>query len=109
MHWFHLLMAIVCEVIATSALKSAEGFTQWRPAVVVVIGYAFAFYFLSLTLKVLPIGIAYAIWSGVGLVLVSLIAWRLFNQTLDAPALLGMALIMSGVVVINVFSKSIPH
>lgn len=109
MSWGYLLMAIVAEVIATLALKATEGFTRPLPSAVVVLGYAAAFYFLSLTLRTLPVGIAYAVWSGVGLVLVSLLGAWLYNQALDGPALIGMALIASGVLVLNVFSKSIAH
>ncbi|MCT9114729.1 SMR family transporter [Cupriavidus gilardii] len=109
MHWIYLAIAIVAEVIATTALKAAAGFTRPLPSVVVVTGYAIAFFCLSLTLRHVPIGIAYAIWSGVGIVLVSVAAWLLFGQRLDLPALLGIALIMAGVLVINLWSKSVTH
>lgn len=109
MHWLYLTIAILSEVIATSALKETHGFTRWLPSLLVIAGYASAFYFLSLTLRFIPIGISYAIWSGVGIVLVSLAGWILYKQTLDTAALIGMALIILGVVVINVFSKSITH
>jgi multidrug transporter EmrE-like cation transporter len=104
--WIGLGIAIVAETIATSAMKSSEGFTRLLPSVIVVAGYAVAFYFLSTTLKVIPVGIAYAIWSGVGIVLISLVGWAMFGQKLDAPALIGIALIIAGVVVMNVFSTS---
>lgn len=104
-----LAIAIVAEVIATTALKSAEGFTRLVPSLIVVIGYAIAFYCLSLTLKTIPTGIAYAIWSGVGIVLISIIGWVVHKQMLDLPALIGLGLIIAGVVVINVFSKSVVH
>ena len=107
--WMLLFVAIVCETIATSALKSSEGFTRLWPSLLVVAGYAAAFYFLSLTLRHIPVGVAYAIWSAVGIVLVTLAGWLLFGQKLDAPALLGMGLIVSGVIVINVFSDSSAH
>lgn len=109
MHWIYLSIAIVAEVIATTALKAAAGFTRPLPSLVVVTGYAIAFFCLSLTLRSVPIGIAYAIWSGVGIVLVSVAAWVLFGQRLDPPALLGIALIMAGVLVINLWSKSVTH
>lgn len=109
MTYLYLAIAIVAEVVATSFLKSCEGFTRLWPSVVVLVGYAFAFYFLSLTLRSLSVGIVYAIWSGVGIVLVSLIAWILFGQKLDLPAMVGMALIIVGVAVINLFSKSVAH
>ena len=104
--WWALAVAIVSEVIATSALKAADGFTRLAPSVVVVVGYGTAFYFLSLALKSVPVGIAYAIWSGVGIVLLSLIGWVLYDQRLDAPALTGMALIVAGVVILQLFSRS---
>lgn len=109
MHYAYLAAAIVAEVIGTSALKASAGFTQTLPSVICVAAYSAAFYFLSLTLERIPVGIAYAIWSGVGIVLIALIGFFLFKQTLDAPALIGMALIVMGVVVMNVFSKSAVH
>ncbi|BDX18488.1 SMR family transporter [Halopseudomonas aestusnigri] len=108
-HWVYLITAIVSEVIATSALKASTGFTKPLPSVVVVIGYLVSFYFLSLTLKTIPVGIAYAIWSGVGVVLISVVAWLLYGQRLDLPALIGMGLIISGVMVINLFSNTAGH
>ncbi|MDQ8038221.1 MAG: multidrug efflux SMR transporter [Pedobacter sp.] len=107
--WGFLLIAIVAEVIATSALKMSEGFSKLWPSVMVVLGYGIAFYCLSLTLRSIPVGMAYALWSGVGLLLITITSWLLFNQKLDFPALLGMALIISGVIVMNVFSKSVAH
>ncbi|GAB1577970.1 SMR family transporter [Bordetella petrii] len=109
MKWVYLGIAIVAEIIATSALKSAEGFTRLLPSAITVAGYAVAFYFLALTLREIPVGIAYAIWSGVGIVLISLVGALLFKQHLDAPAILGIALIIAGVVIMNVFSKSVGH
>jgi len=104
--WVALGIAIVAETIATSAVKSSEGFSKLVPSVIVVIGYGVAFYFLSMTLKAIPVGIAYAIWSGVGIVLITLVGWIMFGQRLDAPALIGIVLIIAGVIVMNVFSKS---
>ena len=109
MHWLYLALAIGAEVIATSALKSAAGFTRLLPSIVVVLGYGAAFYFLSLTLKTIPVGMAYAIWSGAGIVLVSLIAWLVFKQSLDLPAIVGMGLIVAGVLVIQLFSQTQAH
>jgi small multidrug resistance pump len=109
MTYLYLAIAIVAEVIATSFLKSTEGFTRLLPSVVVVLGYVAAFYFLSLTLRTMSVGIVYAIWCGVGIILVALIAWLIFGQKLDLPAVLGMALIIAGVAVINVFSASVRH
>jgi small multidrug resistance pump len=106
MQWFYLSIAILAEVIATSSLKAAEGFTRLVPSLIVVFGYGTAFYFLSLTLRTMQVGTAYAIWSGVGTVLISLVAWLLYNQKLDAPSILGMALIISGVIIIKFLS---PH
>jgi small multidrug resistance pump len=102
MQWMYLAIAIVCEVIATSALKASEGFTRLAPSVVVVVGYVVAFYCLSLTLRSIAVGIVYAIWSGVGIVLISLVGWLVFGQTLSWAAVLGMALITAGVIILNV-------
>lgn len=108
-HWIFLAIAIVSEVIGTSALKSSDGFSRLWPSVLVVVGYGVAFYFLSLTLRVIPVGIAYAVWSGVGIVLITLVAWIFLGQKLDLPAMAGMTLIVAGVVVMNVFSRSVAH
>ena len=109
MNWLYLTIAIVSEVLATSALKASDGFTRLYPSAVVVIGYGLAFYFLSLTLRTIPVGIAYAVWSGVGVVLVSSVGWILYGQKLDIAAVVGIALIIAGVIVLNVFSKSAAH
>ena len=109
MIWVYLLLAIGFEVVATSALKASESFTRLGPSIIVVVGYAAAFYLLSLTLRTIPVGIVYAIWSGAGIVLISLVGWIAFRQHLDAAALIGIALILAGVAVINLLSKSIPH
>jgi small multidrug resistance pump len=105
----YLAVAIIAEVIATTALRAADGFTQLWPSLISIVGYVVAFYFLSLTLRSMPVGIAYAIWSGVGIVLISLAGWLIYKQLLDLPALIGMALIMAGVIVINLFSKTAAH
>ena len=105
MHWLYLSIAILAEVIATSSLKAAEGFTRLTPSLIVVFGYGTAFYFLSLTLRTMQVGTAYAIWSGVGTVLISLIAWLLYNQKLDAAAIAGITLIIAGVVIIKFLSQ----
>lgn len=104
-----LVLAIVAEVLATSALKASNGMTRWVPGVITVVGYGVSFYALSLVLQTIPTGVAYAIWSGVGIVLISLIGWVAFGQSLDAPALIGMGLILAGVLVINLFSRSAAH
>lgn len=106
MHWLYLAIAIGSEVIATSALKAAAGFTRPLPSVLVITGYAVAFYCLSLALRAIPLGIAYAVWSGVGVALVSIVAWVLYRQTLDTAAIIGIALIVAGVAVIKLFSKT---
>ncbi|WP_292992955.1 SMR family transporter [Nitrosomonas sp.] len=108
-HWIFLAVAIISEVIATSFLKSAEGFTRFWPSLVVVVGYLLAFYLLSLTLKTIPVGVAYAIWSGVGIVLIALSGWLFLGQSLDTPAVIGLTLIVAGVIVINVFSRTVSH
>lgn len=104
-NFLFLFVAILCEVIATSSLKASDQFTKLVPSILTILGYIAAFYFLSLTLKTIPVGIAYAIWSGVGIVLVTLVAAILYKQQPDWAAIAGMALIIAGVVVINVFSK----
>lgn len=104
--WIYLIIAIVAEVIATTALKASDGFTRLVPSSITAIGYAIAFYMLALALKTIPVGIAYAIWSGVGIVAIAIIGFLVFNQRLDAAGLLGIALILAGVVVLNVFSSS---
>ena len=109
MHYVHLAIAIVAEVIGTTALKSSEGFTRWAPSAVVIIGYGFAFYFLSLCLKKISIGVTYAIWSGVGMVLIAALGAVFHKQRLDLGALCGIGLIVAGVVVINLFSKVPVH
>ena len=105
----YLAMAITIEVIATSALKASEGFTRLGPSVLTVVGYTLSIFLLSLTLKVLPTGIAYALWSGIGIVLISAVSWIWFKQTLDTPAIIGLGLIVMGVVVVNLFSNSVTH
>jgi small multidrug resistance pump len=104
-----LAIAIVAEVIATSALRAAEGFSRVLPSVIVVLGYGVAFYCLSLTLKSIPVGIVYAVWSGAGIVLITLVALVLYRQVPDWPAIVGLGLIISGVVVLNLFSKMQAH
>ena len=108
-NWLILLVAILSETIATTALKASEGFTVLIPSVVVGVGYCLSFYFLSLTLRSIPVGIAYAVWSGVGVALVTLFGFLVYNQKLDLPALLGILLILTGVVVMFSFSDSMSH
>lgn len=109
MNYAYLTIAIACEVIATSALKATEGFTRFWPSALTVIGYALAFYFLSLPLRTVPVGVVYAVWSGAGIVLIALIGWLHYGQALDLPAIVGIALILAGVLVVNVFSRSVGH
>jgi multidrug transporter EmrE-like cation transporter len=107
--WFTLGVAIVAEVVCTSALKASEGFTRLWPSAIVVAGYAVAFYCLSLVLKTIPVGIAYAIWSGLGIVLITLVAFVLYGQKVDLAGMIGMGLTIAGVLVLNVFSKAAAH
>lgn len=105
----YLAIAILAEVIATSSLKATAEFTRPWPSLLVAAGYIIAFYCLTLSLRVIPVGIAYAFWSGLGIVLVAIAGYVLYQQKLDAPALLGMAMILGGCLVINLFSKSSAH
>lgn len=107
--WLPLALAILAEVIGTSALKASAGFSRLWPSLVVVAGYGAAFYFLSLALRQIPVGIAYAVWSGVGTVLITLIGVLAFRQKIDAAGVLGIALIIAGVLVLNLWSKSGAH
>ena len=109
MAYSSLAIAIIAEVIATSALKASEEFTKLVPSLIVLIGYGAAFYFLTLVLRTIPVGVTYAIWSGLGIVLVTIAGVILYKQMPDLPAVLGMGLIVAGVVVINVFSKTVGH
>jgi len=108
-NYLFLLLAIVFETIATSSLKASEQFTKLVPSLITIVGYIAAFYLLSLTLRSIPVGIAYAIWSGIGIVLVTLVGIVMFKQVPDLPAIIGLLLIIAGVVVINVFSKTSAH
>ena len=107
MHWLYLAVAILSEVVATTALKAAEGLSRWGPVMLVLAGYGLAFYFLSLTLRTIPLGIAYAIWAGVGVALVSVAGWFIYRQALDAGAIIGITLIVAGVIVLRLFSKTV--
>ncbi len=107
--WMMLGMAIVAEVIGTTALKASDSFTRPVPSLIVVVGYGVAFYGLSLVLKSVPVGVAYAVWSGLGIVLITAVAWLLYGQRIDLAGLIGMGLIIAGVVVLNVFSKTTVH
>ena len=109
MAYLYLAIAIVAEVIGTSFMKVSAGFTRPGPAAITIVDYAIAFYALSLTLRTISTGIAYAIWSGVGIVLIATVAWMFQGQKLDIAAILGMALIIAGVIVMNLFSRAAPH
>ena len=106
MSFIYLLIAIIAEVIATSALKASNGFTELVPIIFTVLGYAIALFFLGLTFKSIPMGLAYAMWSAAGIVLISCVGWFVFKQNLDLPAIIGLAFILLGIAIINVFSKS---
>ena len=109
MTFIYLVLAVVAEVVATSALKASDGFTRLWPSLLVVFGYGLAFYLLGLALRVLPVGVAYAIWAGLGIVLVTLVGMVIFGERPDLPGVLGLVLIVSGVVVLQVFSKMSVH
>lgn len=109
MGYLYLGLAIIFEVIGTLSLKASEGFSKPIPTIAVVIGYGLAFYFMSIVMKTIPMGLVYAMWSGLGIVLISVFGYFIFKQKLDLPAILGLGLIISGVLVINIFSKSASH
>lgn len=109
LQYLYLGIAIISEVLATSSLTASKTFTRLVPSVITVVGYVAAFYFLSLALRTMSTGIAYAIWSGIGIVLISIIGWVRFRQVLDVPAMIGLGLIIAGILVINLFSKSVSH
>ena len=108
-NFLFLAIAIIFEIIATPALKKSEEFTKLIPSIITIVGYCGAFYFLSFAIRTIPIGIAYAIWSGVGIVLITIIGAVFFKQIPDLPAIIGLSLILIGVTVINVFSKTTGH
>ena len=109
LHYIYLIVAVAAETIGTTALQASNQFTRVGPTVIVVLAYGVAFYFLGVALKYIPVGIAYALWSGLGIVLIALIGLTVFGQTLDAAAVLGLAMIIGGIVVIQVFSGSATH
>ncbi|MGH7431160.1 MAG: DMT family transporter [Candidatus Methylomirabilales bacterium] len=107
--YVYLLIAIIAEVMATSSLKASQGFTRLIPSVVVMVGYGAAFYFLSLSLKGIGVGVAYALWSGIGIVLLSVVGVVVFGEKIDLPAVIGFALIVAGVVILNLYSNVVAH
>jgi small multidrug resistance pump len=109
MAYVYLVVAIASEVVATSALKATEGFTRAGPTLLTMFGYGVAIYLLALTVRSMPVGIVYAVWSGAGIVLIAAIGWIAYRQALDTPALIGIGLILAGVLVVNLFSKSVGH
>ena len=109
LHYVYLIFAVAAETIGTSALQASQQFSRLGPSIVVVISYGLAFYLLSLTLRTLPVGIMYAIWSGLGIVLIAFIGWAVFGQRLDLPAVLGMSMILGGILVIHLFSATTTH
>lgn len=108
-HYIYLILAVAAETIGTTALQASQQFTRLLPSVLVVAGYALSFYLLALVLKAMPVGIVYAIWSGLGIVFIALIGLLVFGQRLDLPAILGLAMIIGGIAVINLFSGSTSH
>jgi len=109
MTYIYLVFAVLAETIGTSALQASQQFTRLWPSILVVVSYSAAFYLLSLTLRTLPVGIVYALWSGLGIVFIALIGWLVFSQRLDAPAVIGLGLIIAGIAVIQIFSDTTPH
>ena len=109
MVYAYLIIAIVAEVIATSAMAKSDGFTRLWPSLIAFVGYGFAFYLLSLVTRTVPVGIVYAVWSGAGIVLVATAGWLFFGQRLDLAATVGMGMIVAGVLIINLLSKSVSH
>jgi small multidrug resistance pump len=107
--YFYLGLSIVFEVVGTSALKESNSFTRLVPSLITIAAYVASFFFFSLTLRTIPVGISYAVWAGLGIVLIALVGWLWFKQPLDGPALIGLSLIVGGVVVVNAFSETLPH
>ncbi|MCU9837456.1 SMR family transporter [Ruegeria sp. WL0004] len=108
-HYFYLILAVAAETVGTTALQASQQFTRLVPSVLVVIGYGLAFYLMAQTLRVMPVGIVYAIWSGLGIVFIAAIGYMVFGQKLDLPALLGIAMIVGGILVIHLFSATSTH
>ena len=109
LHYIYLILAVAAETIGTSALQASQQFTRFWPSVLVVVAYALSFYLLALVLRAMPVGIVYAIWSGLGIVFIAAIGFVLFGQRLDLPAVLGLGMIIAGFLVINLFSSSTSH
>ncbi|WP_443630220.1 SMR family transporter [Candidatus Njordibacter sp. Uisw_056] len=107
--WFLLFLAVVFEVVGTSAIKQSAGFTKFFPSLAVAVCFVVSFYLLTFSLKVLPIGVVYAVWSGMGIVLISVIGHWFFNERLDTPAIIGISFILSGVIIMQIFSRAVAH
>ena len=108
-HYIYLFIAVASETIGTTALQASQQFSRLGPSIIVLIAYGISFYMLGLTLRIMPVGIVYAIWSGLGIVLIAVIGFVVFSQRLDLPAVLGMALILAGILVIHLFSNASTH
>ena len=108
-NWLFLIIAIISESIATNSLKASNGFTNLVPSIIALAGYGSVLFFLSLAIRTIPVGMAYAIWSGVGIILIALVSWVWHKQILDVPAIIGIGFIITGIVIMNVFSKSVTH
>lgn len=109
LHYIFLIFAIAFETIGTTALQASQQFTRFWPSVLVVVAYGISFYLLAQTLRVMPVGIVYAMWSGLGIVLIAAIGYLVFGQRLDLPAVIGISMILAGILVIHLFSKTAPH
>ncbi|MEL0438571.1 DMT family transporter [Phycobacter sp. K97] len=109
LHYLYLFVAVVAETIGTTALQASQQFTRLIPSLIVLFAYGFSFFMLGQTLKIMPVGIVYAIWSGLGIVLIAIIGYIVFGQRLDLPAVLGMAMILAGILIIHLFSRSSGH
>ncbi|GLO70490.1 multidrug transporter [Phaeobacter inhibens] len=109
LHYLYLVLAVAAETIGTTALQASQQFTRLGPSLLVVVGYGLAFYLMALTLRHMPVGIVYAIWSGLGIFLIAIIGWVVFGQRLDLPAVLGLLLILAGILVIHLFSNTAGH
>tara|TARA_R100000027_G_scaffold8954_1_gene6461 strand:- start:24168 stop:24503 length:336 start_codon:yes stop_codon:yes gene_type:complete len=108
-NWAYLLISVIAEAVGTTALAASKGFTQPIATGIMLVSYIAALFFLSLTFRTIPVGVAYAAWCGIGIVLISILAWAVHGQKLDSPAVIGIAFIVIGVVILNVFSKATPH
>jgi len=109
LHYIILIFAIIAETIGTTALQASQQFTRLWPSVIVVIAYGISFYLLALALRVMPVGVVYAMWSGLGIVMIAIIGYLVFGQRLDLPALIGIGMILCGILVIHLFSQTSPH